>query len=66
MSLVNATRNPKSKDKHYWTNWTEFLPEEEQCKKDCRTLTPEARGNMEETVCKHINKFSSYGRRLAV
>ena len=66
MSLANAIRNPKRKDKHYWPNWTEFLSSEEQSKKDCRTLTPEARDSMEETVCKHITKFSSYGRRLAV
>ena len=66
MSLSIATHNPKRKDKHYWPNWAEFLSTKEQTKKDCMTLTPEARDTIKETVCKHITKFSSYWRRLAV
>ena len=40
--------------KNYWTNWVEFVPEDERSRKECRNLTDEARTYMEETVCKHI------------
>ena len=43
MSLSNAVRNPRIKDKHCWTNWTEYVADDDQSRKHCSTLTPEAR-----------------------
>ena len=65
MSLSNATNNPWLKDRPCWTNWAEYVPEDVRSKKDCRTLTAEARDIMEVAVFNHIKKFTSFGRRLA-
>ena len=64
MSLSNAVRNPRIKDKHCWTNWAEYVTDDDQSRKHCSTLTTEARNALEIAVCKHIQKFTSFGRRI--
>ena len=65
MSLSNATRNPRQKDRHCWVNWAENVQDDDQSRKLCRTLTAEAKDRMEVTVCNHIKVFNSFGRRPA-
>ena len=64
MSLSNAVHHPRLKDRHCWTNWAEYVEDDDQSRKLCRTLTRKAKGMMEVAVCKHIQKFTSFGRRL--
>ena len=61
MSLSNAVCHLFRKDRHCWVNWTEYVKNDDQSRKHCRTLTQEAKDMMEVAVCKHINKFTSFG-----
>merc|ERR1712082_41798 len=65
MSLTYATRHPRQKDRHCWANWTEYVQDDYLSMKACRTLSPEAKDMMENTVCNHIKVFNSFGRRPA-
>ena len=64
MSLSNAARHLRLKDRHCWTNWAEYAVDDDQSRKHCSTLTTEARDVLEIPVCKHIQKFTSFGRRI--
>ena len=64
MNLSNTVRNPLKKDRHCWVNWAEYAADDVQSMKHCRTLTQEAKVAMKTAVCKHITRFSSFGRRL--
>ena len=64
MSLANTVRHPLRTDRHCWVNWTEYVKDADQSKKLCSTLTQEAKDAMEVKVCRHIKKFTSFGRRL--
>ena len=61
MSLSNAVRHPRLKDRHCWTNWAEYVADNDQSRKNYSTLTAKARNMMEVAVCKHIQKFTSFG-----
>ena len=53
MSLSNATRNPKLKNRHCWTNWAEYVEDDNQSRKNCSTLTAEDKDILEKAVCKN-------------
>ena len=52
MSLSNAVRHPRLKDRHFWTNWAEYAIDDDQSRKNCSTLTAEAKDMLENGCIK--------------
>ena len=64
MSLDKKIRNSGKSDRHCWSNWEEWVPNQVATQKACRTLKTGARNKLIDAVVAHVNKYTSWGRRL--